>query len=166
MSSAVGESHYADTRGPATVVANGASDVAPVSSFRSPSALTLAAVACGVSLDDAHAYNEGRQVDTTALRLVWDAVSPDFREHNADLRQCRIYLVSSGSWLTLGTLSSLEVDALVAALTVARWEVRFWHPGRGSRSQSFVSHTDAQSFAATKTYRASPAKVEPIARAL
>lgn len=33
----------------------------PVVTLRQPSPLTLAAVECGVSLDDATAYNEGRQ---------------------------------------------------------------------------------------------------------
>lgn len=35
-------------------------DGAPLPALRGPSALTLAALAVGVSLDDAHAYNEAR----------------------------------------------------------------------------------------------------------
>lgn len=143
-------------------------DNTPAPALRSPSALTLAAIDAGVSVDDAHAYEAGRHapsaVPATTLRSIWSAFSPDFREHNADLRACRVYLSLRGSWTRLGDLSALEAECLLAALTTPRWEVRFY-AAPGVSVRRFVSMTAAADFARGRTYRGGPATVRPITRA-
>jgi hypothetical protein len=122
--------------------------------------LAIAALEAGIAPSDVRAYVEHQAVAASALRAIWNATHPDFREHAADLRNCRVGVHRS----RLGDLTAFEAEVLLAVLTKPRWSVTYYS-APGTRTVLFVSMTEASDFARNKTLRGRPASVLPVTEA-
>lgn len=103
------------------------------------------------------------------LRSLFYAVSPAAREFapgSTDLRLARVQI--AGEWVTLGGLSGLEIEALVAATRGTSYTVRYFDAKRSRRGKrsvvtyEFGTREAAEEFAKGKTLYSMPAVVSEV----